>query len=220
MFPLHDDNQTQDTSIVVYTLILVNVLIFGYQTSLPNFQLGEWIGNWALTPKELIANPSKQAIALISSQFLHANIFHLVGNMWFLYLFGNSVEDQIGHWKFLFFYLVCGVVAAGVQVLTSPTSMIPLLGASGAISGVMGAYLVRFPRARILSLVFFGFFFTAIPIPSALFLGLWIAGQTVYAAMANPNMPGVAYLAHVSGFVMGAIAMYLLMYLFPRRSTK
>ena len=209
MFPLHDDNPTQDTSIVVYALILINVLIFGYQTSLPNFQLGEWLGNWALFPKELIANPSKGAIALISSQFLHGNIFHLVGNLWFLYLFGNNIEDQLGHWKFLFFYLLCGAVAGVAQVMTAPMSMVPMIGASGAISGVMGAYLIRFPRARILSLVFLGFFITAIPIPSAVFLGLWIAGQTVYAAIANPNLPGVAYLAHVSGFAIGAIAMFL-----------
>lgn len=210
MFPLHDDNPTQDTSIIVYTLILINVLIFGYQTSLANFQFAEWIGHWGLVPKELINNPAKEAIALISSQFLHGNIFHLVGNMWFLYLFGNNIEDQLGHWKFLGFYLICGIVAALAQVATSPTSVVPMVGASGAISGVMGAYLVRFPRARILSLVFLGIFITAIPIPSAIFLGLWIAGQTVYAAMANPNLPGVAYLAHIGGFVIGAIAMFLL----------
>jgi membrane associated rhomboid family serine protease len=209
MFPLHDDNPTQDTSIVVYTLIVINVLIFGYQASLPNFQLGEWFGNWALFPKELIANPAKGAIALVSSQFLHGNIFHLVGNMWFLYLFGNHLEDQLGHWKFLFFYLFCGVVAGVGQVLTAPMSLVPMVGASGAISGVMGAYLIRFPLARILSLVFLGFFVTAIPIPAAVFLGLWIAGQTVYAATANPNLPGVAYLAHISGFAIGAIAMFL-----------
>ena len=210
MFPLHDDNPTQDTSIIVYTLILVNVLIFGYQASLANFQFAEWIGHWGLVPKELINNPAKEAIALISSQFLHGNIFHLVGNMWFLYLFGNNIEDQLGHWKFLFFYLLCGIVAALAQVATSPMSVVPMVGASGAISGVMGAYLVRFPRARILSLVFLGFFITAIPIPSVIFLGIWIAGQTVYAAMANPNLPGVAYLAHIGGFVIGAIAMFLL----------
>jgi len=134
----------------------------------------------------------------------------LAGNMWFLYLFGNNIEDQLGHWKFLFFYLLCGIVAALAQVATSPMSVVPMVGASGAISGVMGAYLVRFPRARILSLVFLGIFITAIPIPSAIFLGLWIAGQTVYAAMANPNLPGVAYLAHIGGFVIGAIAMFLL----------
>lgn len=210
MFPLHDDNPTQDTSIVVYTLILINVLIFGYQASLANFQFAEWIGHWGLVPKELINNPEKEAIALISSLFLHGNIFHLAGNMWFLYLFGNNIEDQLGHWKFLFFYLLCGIVAALAQVATSPMSVVPMVGASGAISGVMGAYLVRFPRARILSLVFLGFFITAIPIPSAIFLGLWIAGQTIYAAMANPNLPGVAYLAHIGGFVIGAIAMFLL----------
>jgi membrane associated rhomboid family serine protease len=130
--------------------------------------------------------------------------------MWFLYLFGNNIEDQLGHWKFLGFYLICGIVAALAQVATAPTSIVPMVGASGAISGIMGAYLVRFPRARILSLVFLGIFITAIPIPSAIFLGLWIAGQTVYAAMANPNLPGVAYLAHIGGFVIGAIAMFLL----------
>ncbi|NUN66372.1 rhomboid family intramembrane serine protease [Pseudanabaena biceps] len=216
MFPLHDDNPTQDTSIVVYTIILINVLIFGYQTSLPNFQLGQWLNTWAVIPQELIANPSKQAIALISSQFLHANIFHLAGNMWFLYLFGNNIEDQLGHWKFLFFYLLCGAVAAGAQVMTAPMSNVPMIGASGAISGVMGAYLIRFPRARILSLVFLGIFITAIPIPAAVFLGLWIAGQTVYAAIANPNLPGVAYLAHIGGFVVGMLAIYLL----PKRSER
>jgi len=215
MFPLHDDNPTQDTSIVVYTMILVNVLIFGYQVSLPNSQLMEWYQHWALFPKELIANPTKEAITLVSSQFLHGNLFHLVGNMWFLYLFGNNIEDQLGHWKFLCFYLLCGALAGVAQVMTAQMSLVPMVGASGAISGVMGAYLIRFPRARILSLIFLGIFVTAIPIPAAVFLGLWIAGQTVYAAMANPNLPGVAYLAHVGGFVVGAIAMALL----PKRSS-
>jgi membrane associated rhomboid family serine protease len=209
MFPLHDDNPTQDTSIVVYTLIVINVLIFGYQVSLLDFQVVDWYRNWALYPKELIANPAKEAIALISSQFLHANLLHLVGNMWFLYLFGNNIEDKLGHWKFLFFYLFCGAIAGIVQVFTAPMSVVPMVGASGAISGVMGAYLIRFPRAKILTLIFLGIFVTPIRIPAAIFLGLWIAGQTVYAALANPNLPGVAYLAHVSGFVAGAIAIFL-----------
>ena len=140
MFPLRDDNPTQDASIVVYALIVINVLIFGYQVSLLDFQLTEWLGTWALFPKALIANPFKEAITLLSSQFLHANI----------------------------------------------------------------------PRAKILSLVFAGFFFTVIPVPSVVFLGVWILGQTVYAAMANPNLPEVAYLAHISGFGIGTITMFLL----------
>jgi membrane associated rhomboid family serine protease len=210
MFPLHDDNPTRDTSIIVYALILINILIFGYQVSLPNFQLLQWLNGWAVIPQDLLANPAKLSFTLISSQFIHANIFHLVGNMWFLYLFGNNIEDQLGHWKFLLFYLVCGAIAAGVHVMSAPMSAIKMVGASGAISGVMGAYLIRFPRARILSLVFLGIFITAIPIPAAVFLGLWIAGQTVYAAMANPDLPGVAYLAHVSGFIAGAIAIFLI----------
>jgi membrane associated rhomboid family serine protease len=130
--------------------------------------------------------------------------------MWFLYLFGNNIEDLLGRWKFIIFYLSCGAVAAIVQVMTAPMSAVPMVGASGAISGVMGAYMVKYPRARISSLVFFGFFVTIIPIPAVVFLGLWIAGQTIYAAMTNPNLPGVAYLAHVSGFVMGAITIAIL----------
>jgi membrane associated rhomboid family serine protease len=206
MFPLHDDNPTQDSSIVVYALIVLNVLIFGYQISLSNFQTIEWLNNWALVPKELTVNPSREAIALLSSQFLHANVLHLAGNMWFLYLFGNNIEDLLGHGKFLVFYLICGAVAALVHAMSAPTSLVPMVGASGAISGVMGAYLIRFPRAKILTLIFLGFLITPIRVPAALFLGLWIVGQTIYAAMANPNLPGVAYLAHISGFVVGAIA--------------
>jgi len=209
MFPLYDDNPTQDTSIVVYSLIVVNVLIFGYQLSLLDFQFAQWIGNWALIPKGFVANPVREAVTLISSQFLHGNIFHLVGNMWFLYLFGNNIEDKLGHWRFLFFYLFCGACSGLAQVITAPMSELPMVGASGAISGVMGAYLVRFPRARIVTLLWIGFSFIPIPIPAVVFLGLWIAGQTIYAAMANPNLPGVAYFVHVSGFVVGAIAVLI-----------
>jgi len=209
MFPLYDDNPTQDTSIVVYLLIVVNVLIFGYQLSLLDFQFIEWIRNWALIPKEFVTQPPKAAVTFLSSQFLHGNIFHLVGNMWFLYIFGNNIEDKLGHWRFLFFYLFCGACSGLAQVITAPMSELPMVGASGAISGVMGAYLVRFPRARIVTLLWIGFSFIPIPIPAVVFLGLWIAGQTIYAAMANPNLPGVAYLAHVSGFVVGAIAVLI-----------
>jgi membrane associated rhomboid family serine protease len=210
MFPLHDDNPTQDTSIIVYGLIVLNILIFGYQMSLANYQLRDWFSLWAVIPRELTTNPAKELITIFSSQFLHGGILHLAGNMWFLYLFGNNIEDLLGRWKFIIFYLLCGAVAAIAQVLTSPMSVVPMVGASGAISGVMGAYLVKYPRARISSLVFFGFFVTIIPIPAVVFLGIWIAGQTIYAAMANPSLPGVAYLAHVSGFVMGAIAIAVL----------
>ncbi|MCA6572215.1 MAG: rhomboid family intramembrane serine protease [Pseudanabaena sp.] len=209
MFPLYDDNPTQDTSIVVYLLIVVNVLIFGYQLSLLNFQFVEWIRNWGLIPKEFVTQPLKEAITFISSQFLHGNIFHLVGNMWFLYLFGNNIEDKLGHWKFLFFYLFCGACSGFAQVITAPMSELPMVGASGAISGVMGAYLVRFPRAKIVTLLWIGFSFIPIPIRAVVFLGLWIAGQTVYAAIHNPNLPGVAYLAHVSGFMVGAITVLI-----------
>jgi len=210
MFPLHDDNPTRDASVVVYTLIVLNVLIFFYQSSLSNRELMVWLDDWAVIPVQLTRQFGREVLTVISSQFLHANLIHLLSNMWFLYIFGNNVEDQLGSWWFLLFYLVCGAVAVCAQVAFAPDSVVPMVGASGAIAGVMGAYIVRFPKAKILTLVFLGFFFTFVQIPAVLFLGFWIVGQTIYAAMANPNQPGVAYLAHVGGFVAGMILLGLL----------
>jgi len=210
MFPLHDDNPTRDASVVVYALIVLNVIIFFYQSSLSNFELAVWFNNWAVIPQQLTSEFSRELITVITSQFLHANLIHLISNMWFLYLFGNNVEDRLGAWLFLPFYLVCGAVAVFAQVAFAPNSSVPMVGASGAIAGVMGAYIIKFPRAKILTLVFLGFFFTFVQIPAAVFLGFWIFGQTVYAALANPNQPGVAYLAHVGGFVAGMILLAFL----------
>jgi membrane associated rhomboid family serine protease len=217
MFPLHDDNPTQQTAIVVYGLILVNVLVFFYQFSLGDRQLILWLRDWALIPQELTRQFNREWITLFSYQFLHGDLWHLLFNMWFLYVFGNNIEDRLGHGKFIVFYLLCGVTAAVAQIMVSPTAMIPMVGASGSIAGLMGAYIVRFPRAKIYTLVFVGIFFTFLQIPAAVFLGIWFFFQTVYAAFSDPNQPGVAYLAHIGGFVAGVVLLLLIEHLFPKQ---
>jgi membrane associated rhomboid family serine protease len=205
MIPLYDDNPTQRSAFLVYILIVANVLIFLHEMMLGNTQLSRFLDAWAVIPRQLFAFPSREAVTLLSSQFLHANFWHLIGNMWFLWIFGNNVEDKLGRIQFLGFYLICGVIAALTQSIFSPSSAVPLIGASGAIAGVMGAYIVRFPRAEIVTLIPIFIILTTVRIPALFFLGIWIAGQTIYAAMANPGQPGVAYLAHISGFVAGMI---------------
>ena len=205
MIPLYDDNPTQRSAVLVYVLIAANVLIFLYESMLGNPQLARFLDTWAVIPRQLFAFPSRETVTLLSSQFLHANFWHLLGNMWFLWIFGNNVEDKLGRIQFLGFYLICGAIAALTQSVFSPGSAVPLIGASGAIAGVMGAYIVRFPRAEIVTLIPIFIILTTIRIPALFFLGIWIAGQTIYAAMSNPGQPGVAYLAHISGFVAGII---------------
>jgi membrane associated rhomboid family serine protease len=210
MIPLYDDNPTQRQAVMVYGLIAANITIFLYEMRLGNVQLSRFLDAWAAIPRQLFAFPQREAVTLVSSQFLHANLWHLLGNMWFLWIFGNNVEDRLGRVKFLFFYIICGAIAALSQSVFSPNSVVPLVGASGAIAGVMGAYIVRFPRAEIVTLVPIFIILTTIRVPALFFLGLWIAGQTIYAVMSNPGQPGVAYLAHISGFVAGIILFKLL----------
>ncbi len=151
-------------------------------------------------------------MTLITSQFLHGGFLHIAGNMLFLWIFGNNVEDKLGHFKYLFFYLTCGVLAGLSQGYVSPYSEIPSLGASGAIAGVMGAYILRFPQAQILTLIPLGIFITTVRIPAVFFLGFWFVQQALYSfaslnVQTNVGMEsgGVAYWAHAGGFVFGFI---------------
>jgi membrane associated rhomboid family serine protease len=210
LIPLNDDRWGGTTAVVVYTLIVINVIIFGYQISLAPWQVAEWFRSWAVIPQLFVASPPRYLVTLISSQFLHGNLVHLIGNMWFLYVFGHSLEDWLGSRWFLPFYLLTGVVAALLQVLFSARSDVPMVGASGAIAGVMGGYLVCFPRVRVRSLLWLGFFFTFVRVPAVFYLGLWFAFEAYRASQSNPNEPGVAYLAHVGGFVMGVVVLLLL----------
>ncbi len=218
VLPLRDENPVQITPYITYGLILINILVFLYELTLSPIELMTFFRTWAVVPEQLTASFQgdgslpREGITLISSQFLHAGFFHVGGNMLYLWIFGNNVEEQLGRWRFLLFYLGCGVLASLTQWYFSMGSEVPSLGASGAIAGVMGAYIFRFPRVKILTLVPLGFFLTTFRIPAVLYLGIWFLQQALYG-IASLNVPanvgmeagGVAYWAHAGGFVFGAI---------------
>lgn len=209
MFPLRDDNPTRHRPYVTVGLIGVCILAFLWQNAQPRYEEVVW--HFGLIPAQLLgtgpfipgaANP---LITVFTSMFLHGGWMHLGGNMLFLWIFGNNIEDSSGHLKFLMFYLLCGIGAALAQVASAPTSEIPMIGASGAVSGVLGAYLLLFPRARVSTLVFLGIFVTIIRLRAWLLLGVWFGGQALQAALTPPGSPGVAFVAHVGGFVAGMV---------------
>lgn len=220
MVPLRDNNPTKITPYVTYVLIAVNIVIFIYEASLSPPELDGFFHLFAVVPEELtrswqgdnIGQPVPETLTLVTSQFLHGGFLHVAGNMLFLWIFGNNVEEQLGRVKYIIFYLACGILAALSQWFFSAQSSIPSLGASGAIAGVMGAYILRFPTAEVLTLVPLGFFITTFRIPAVFFLGFWFVQQALYGiasleAPANIGMEGggVAYWAHAGGFVFGAI---------------
>ncbi len=220
MFPINDNNPTNTKAYVTYTIVVINILIFIYEISLTPPQLERFFQLYAVIPKELTASfsgmtvnqPIPEPLTLITSQFLHGGFAHIFGNMLFLWIFGNNIEDQLGHLKYLIFYLACGVLAGLSQWFFSTQSALPSLGASGAIAGVLGAYVLRFPHARVRTLIFLGPFITFPRIPAIFFLGIWFFQQALYG-VASLNVPsnigmengGVAYFAHIGGFVFGAI---------------
>jgi membrane associated rhomboid family serine protease len=219
--PLRDDNPIQITPFVTYGLIVANILVFLHEMTLSPPQLEQFFDLWAVVPRELtlslVESSAQQQIVPewitpFSSQFLHGGFLHIAGNMLFLWIFGNNIEDRLGHVKYLIFYLGCWALAALTQWWFSTNSGVPSLGASGAIAGVMGAYILRFPRARITTLVPLGFIPLFIPIPAVFFLGFWFLQQAFYGllsleASTNIGMEsgGIAYWAHAGGFVFGVI---------------
>jgi membrane associated rhomboid family serine protease len=207
MFPIRDHNPSGRTPYVTYALILANVGIFlAYWSSLTSdAQLNAFFYTWGLVPRALIQGGSYETI--LTSMFLHGGWMHLIGNMWFLWIFGDNLEDELGHPKFLGFYLLSGLAAALLQVAVSPTSPIPMVGASGAIAGVMGGYLLLFPKARVDVLFIFVIFFRIFPIPAWIVLGVWIGLQLFSGASTPTDSGGVAYWAHIGGFVAGFVLM-------------
>jgi membrane associated rhomboid family serine protease len=218
--PLSDDNPTRLTPYVTYVLIGVNIAVFIHEITLNPQQLNDFFHVWAVVPRELTASfngipsgdPVPEPLTLVTSQFLHGSFLHIAGNMLFLWIFGNNIEDKLGHIKYLIFYLGCGVLAGLSQWWFSTNSGIPSLGASGAIAGVMGAYVLRFPRAQVLTLIPLGIIWTTVRIPAVFFLVFWFLQQAFYgvASLQTPTnigmeSGGVAYWAHAGGFVFGAI---------------
>ena len=212
MFPLYDDNPTRITPYFTYGLIGMNVLVFLHEISLSSLQLEQFFQLYAVIPQELTINWSREWTTLFTSQFLHGGWWHLISNMVYLWVFGNNIEERLGHFKYLLFYLTCGAIAALCQWFIGMYSAVPSLGASGAISGVLGAYLIWFPQARITTLIFLGFFITTINVPALVIIGIFfiqnlISGFASLQAAANMSVEtgGVAYWAHLGGFVVGSI---------------
>ena len=202
MFPLGDDNTGRRiVPVVTYALIAINVLFFFVEMS-----GGEaFVQNWSIIPRELTANPAGELVTLFTAMFMHAGWLHLLGNMLYLWIFGDNVEDRMGHAKFLIFYLLCGLAATFAQVLVNPDSNVPNLGASGAIAGVLGAYLFMFPGSRVR--VMMGR--AIIPMPALVVIGFWALLQVFGSFSQTGDTGGVAYMAHIGGFVAGLVLVML-----------
>jgi len=235
MFPFHDENKTLHPAYVTVVLIAINAVVWVFVEGAGSaIHVARAVCDLGLIPGELtgmlppgtrsplgeglvcLTDPGRQISNLMTSMFLHGSWMHLIGNMWFLWLFGNNVEDSMGHTRYVVFYLLCGIAAALAQVVGNPASGIPMVGASGAISGVMGAYLVLYPRVRVYVLVFLGFFVTTIALPAWTMLLYWFVLQFIgglAGLVVAKEGGGVAFWAHAGGFVAGIA----LIKLFARR---
>ena len=203
MFPIRDHNPSGRTPFVTYVLLVVNIGVFlaYWLTMTGENQLNQFFFDWGLVPDRLLAGYSPATA--ITHMFLHGGWLHLASNMLFLWIFGDNLEDELGHAGFALFYLASGFAAAGLQVAADTTSGVPMIGASGAIAGVLGGYLVLFPRARVDVLFIFVIFFRIFAIPAWIVLGVWFGLQLFQGF--NATNDGVAYLAHVGGFIGGAV---------------
>ena len=235
MIPLKDDIPSNSLPVVTVGVIIVNVLVFLYQLSLgasgepgASQAAEQFVFEFGAIPCRLSGACNvpdsfpHPAVTVLTSMFVHGGLFHIAGNMLYLWIFGDNVEDVLGHARFLLFYLLSGVAAAVAQSVVNPASGIPMVGASGAISGVLGAYLLQFPYARILTLITFGFFFRFVYIPAVFVLGFWIVvqflnGLLTFSLAAGRETGGVAWFAHIGGFLGG---MALLFVLRPRRPSR
>lgn len=228
MIPIKDDNPTYTTPYVVYILIAINVLVFIYDRIYAHGPVGAlWnysmipaeivYGNGSPTPVQLAQNvvqfhnhPNPAWITIFTSMFLHGGIIHLGGNMLYLWIFGHRVEDVLGHIKFLSFYLIGGVIAAATHIASDPTSIIPTVGASGAIAAILGAYIVLYPGSRIWCLVWFFYYATTVAVPAVFVLGFWLLLQIINVHGGMTPTGGVAYWAHIGGFAAGFLAILLM----------
>lgn len=229
MFPLRDDNPQFLTPYVTYAIIALNVLAWVFFQGMGSEpSLSKSICLLGLTPGELlntlpagtqfqigpqtwcVLSDSTSAYTLLTSMFMHGGWMHIIGNMWFMWVFGNNVEDSMGHVRFAFFYVICGLAAALCQIIANPGSGVPMVGASGAIGGVMGAYIVLYPRVHVHMLIFLGFFVTTFAVPAVFMLGYWIVVQIIGGfGSIGAEGGGTAFWAHIGGFAAGAALIFL-----------
>jgi len=231
MFPYKDENPTERPAVITVALIIANVLAFILvQGAGAEGQLARSVCDFGLIPGEILrtakpgtgvqlakglmclVDPEPKYWTVLSSMFMHGGWFHLIGNMLFLWVFGNNIEDAMGHVKFLIFYLICGTAAAAAQTFINPTSVVPMVGASGAISGVLGAYLLLYPRVRVHTLIILPIYITTVALPAWVMLGYWILLQVLSGLVSLNELEkgnGVAFFAHVGGFVAGLLLVKL-----------
>jgi len=208
MIPIRDDNPTRTFAFLTVAFIVANVLAFLHEITLPGTRgLELFIREYGLTPVDLTRGTDSAYLTVFTSMFLHGGWLHLIGNMLYLWIFGNNIEDAVGHVRFIFFYLLCGAAAAAAQIAINPNSDVPMIGASGAVSGVLGGYLLLYPRARVTILIPIWIFLKFVEVPAVLMLVFWF-GMQLLSGLASRHLDvsgGVAFWAHVGGFVAGML---------------
>lgn len=218
MIPIRDKTPSRTFPFVNLGLIAINIVVFLYEISLGQ-GMNTFVGAFGITPAKTISLINNQtfnlpalAMPFFTSMFIHGGWLHIIGNMWYLWIFGDNVEDRMGHSRYLIFYLLCGIGAGITHVFFNQTSNLPTVGASGAIAGVMGAYLMLYPFGKVLTLVPIFFFITFIDVPAIFFLGFWIILQFIQGTISSSvaqDTGGVAWWAHLGGFVLGAILIFV-----------
>jgi membrane associated rhomboid family serine protease len=217
LIPYKDDNPTEIFPYVTIAIIVLNVLVFIWQAATPEGMRGA-IFSYGAVPSAILHLESQQPIhpvaTIFTSMFMHGGVLHVGGNMLYLWIFGNNIEDELGHVKFIFFYLAGGIIAAYAHALASPASNVPMIGASGAVAAVLGAYLLLFPRASVYTVLFLGFFVQVVRLPALIVIGFWAIIQFVNGIIEQGAMAGggVAWFAHIGGFLFGVIAIKLLVH--------
>jgi len=214
MFPYKDDNPTNTYPFVTIGLIGLNILVFLLQL-MSDVDGKRIVYAYGAIPHNIVSFESTQPIhpllTLFTSMFMHGGVFHILGNMLYLWIFGNNIEDRLGHFRFILFYLFCGIAAALSHTMVAADSGVPMIGASGAVSGVLGAYILLFPMARIHTIIFLGFFLQSVQIPALIVIGFWAIIQIVNGLITQgmPNQGGIAWFAHAGGFLAGLISIKL-----------
>jgi membrane associated rhomboid family serine protease len=229
MIPIRDRNPSGTFPYVTMGIIIINVLIFLYELSLGS-GLGEFIMKFGVVPLKVSYYSQVSDLTFIntffpfiSSMFLHGGFVHLIGNMWFLWIFGDNIEDKLGHFKFIAFYFLCGIIASSVHVFFNSQSNVPCVGASGAIAGVLGAYMLTFPHARVVTIVPLFVFIQVMELPAMVVLGFWFVIQFFNGAAsitASASGAGVAWLAHIGGFAAGVMILYIIRIFFARKPVR
>lgn len=220
MIPYKDDNPTRTFPFVTIGIILLSIFVFLWQVISPS-GMQRVAYSYGAIPHYILSfdkvQPIHPALTIFTAMFMHGGLFHLGGNMLYLWIFGNNIEDRLGHLRFIVFYLFCGIVSAYTHAITDPGSLMPMIGASGAVSGILGAYLLLFPRTSIYTLVFLGFFITTVRIPALIVIGFWAIVQLINGLISTglAKGGGVAWFAHIGGFLVGLLT---IKFWLPRRT--